>query len=286
MQLIVDAGATKSAWTFVDEIGRVEAELTIPGINFSHQNGRLESSIPCTAYEKLTNAFRDYGAVLHQIHFYGAGLLEKPAGLEAFFAAQCRRLDKVEYASDLLGAARAVCGRQAGIAAILGTGSNSCLYDGEKIVRNIHSSGFILGDEGGGAALGKAFMADFLKELVPAELAAAFAAEFPVDYGTVVKAVYRSERPAAYLASFAPWILGHYESSEYVRTLVEENFRSFARRALKQYGAGLSVGVVGGFAKACEPILRKVLEEEGMTLSVVLANPVEGLIRYHINNGV
>ena len=152
--------------------------------------------------------------------------------------------------NDLLDAARAVCGKEKGIAAILGTGSNSCFYDGVKIVKNVRSAGFILGDEGGGTRLGRLFMSDFLKGLVPADVAEPFAKEYDVDYMTVVRSVYKSETPAKYLGSFAPWIMQYYGKSDYVTRLVEQNFRDFIERALKQYDIeNCPVGVVGGFVK-------------------------------------
>ena len=278
MILIVDAGATKSAWRWVDDRGRVVMDRTLPGINFAHQTGSLEDLLPAEAYRGLVDAFETHPD-LAGIYFYGAGLLAEPAMLKSFFGPRCPDAE-VEYASDLLGAARAVCQREKGIAAILGTGSNSCFYDGEKIVRNVRSAGYILGDEGGGVALGRQFMADFLKGLVPEPVAGEFAAAFPVDYLTVVKEVYRGERPAAYLASFAPWILERYGRCDYVTALVEENFRSFIRRCIRQYEPA-PVGIVGGFAKANEPILRKVFEAEGIPISTLLPDPTEGLIRYH-----
>ena len=278
MFLIVDAGATKSAWRWVDDRGRVVLNHTLPGINFAHQAGNLEDLLPAEAYRGLVDAFRTHSG-LDSIHFYGAGLLAEPAMLNAFFQTYCPDAE-VEYASDLLGAARAVCQREKGIAAILGTGSNSCFYDGEKIVRNVRSAGYILGDEGGGVALGRQFMADFLKGLVPEPVAGEFAADFPVDYLTVVREVYRGERPAAYLASFAPWILERYGRCDYVTELVEDNFRSFIRRCIRQYEPA-PVGIVGGFAKANETILRKVFDAEGVAISSLLPDPTEGLIRYH-----
>ena len=179
-------------------------------------------------------------------------------------------------------AARAVCGREKGIAAILGTGSNSCFYDGEKIVKNVRSAGFILGDEGGGTRLGRLFMSDILKGLVPADVAEPFAKEYDVDYMTVVRNVYKSETPAKYLGSFAPWIMARYGKSDYVTRLVEQNFRDFIERALKQYDvANCPVGVVGGFGYACREILQRIGSEYGIRFSVFLPEPMEGLVKYH-----
>ncbi len=225
-----------------------------------------------------------------EVHFYAAGLIV-PEGEKV--PSQAKGLDEVlralfpgaviEYASDLLDAARAVCGHKPGIAAIMGTGSNSCLFDGEKVVRNVRSAGFILGDEGGGARLGKLFMSDFLKGLVPEPVASDFAKDFKVDYMTVVQNVYRGEAPSKYLGSFAPWILERYASSEYVRNLVDQNFKDFIQRALVQYDIDkYPVGVVGGFGYANREILKKVAEPYGIRFSTIIPTPIEGLVEYHL----
>lgn len=287
MFLIVDSGATGCKWDFV-EGGSVVCHHVCDGVNFAHQAGDLSSLLPPASYEALVGTLGRYPGV-SAVHFYGAGLILGPGGE---LPASVREADallrrffpqaQIEYASDLLAAARAVCGREAGIAGILGTGSNSCLYDGERIVRNVHSSGYILGDEGGGVSLGRNFMADFLKGLVPAELAEEFAAAFPVDYVTVVRQVYKGERPAAYLASFAPWIMQRYERSEYVRALADANFRSFIDRCLAQYDYHrYPVGIVGGFGKANEGIFRRVAEGCGIRISSIADSPLEGLKKYH-----
>ena len=215
-----------------------------------------------------------------EVHFYAAGLIV--TGPEVPAAA--KNLDLVlrglfpeaemEYASDLLDAARAVCGHEPGIAAILGTGSNSCFYDGTGIVKNVRSGGFILGDEGGGAVLGRLFMADFLTD--------EFAATYQVDYMTVVQNVYKGAAPSKYLGQFAPFIMSHYGKVDYVTQLAERNFRNFIERALMQYDiAAYPVGVVGGFGYANREILRRIGAEYGIRFSKIIAAPMEGLIEYH-----
>ena len=165
---------------------------------------------------------------------------------------------------------------------ILGTGSNSCEYDGEKIVKNVRSGGFILGDEGGGASLGKRFMADFLKGLVPEPVASEFAATYKVDYLTVVNEVYKGVAPARYLGSFAPFISRHYDSCEYVKDLIDNNFRALFERCLSQYDIkGKRVGVVGGYAYAHKEILERIASEYGVTISEITPSPIAGLVKYH-----
>lgn len=287
MILIVESGATKTDWCSV-AVDKEPVNVRTAGMNLATMDQNVIESIVREAVE----AFKAAGLAgdVTQVHFYAAGLIVAEGEK---VPPQAEGLDKalrvsfpdaeIEYASDLLDAARAVCGHKPGIAAIMGTGSNSCLFDGERIVKNVRSAGFILGDEGGGARLGKMFMSDFLKGLVPEPVSGEFARDFQVDYMTVVRNVYRGEAPSKYLGSFAPWILERYDSSEYVRGLVDRNFKDFIQRALAQYDIDkYPVGVVGGFGYANREILKRVAEPFGIRFSTFLATPIDGLVEYHL----
>ena len=285
MILIVESGATKTDWLALAEDG-TRVSVRTGGMNISSMPEDVVSEV----VEGAADEFCKSGvSQFESIHFYAAGLICQPGESVPVMAL---RLDKVlrgvfpdatiEYASDTLAAARAVCGHNPGIAAILGTGSNSCLYDGEKITRNVRSGGFILGDEGGAARLGKLFISDFIKGLVPEPVAGEFARDFEVDYLTVVRNVYKGEAPAGYLGSFAPWITSRYDSCEYIKELVDNNFRDFFERALKQYDTELHpVGVVGGFGYANKEILLRLSEPYGIRFSKIIKAPIEGLVDYH-----
>lgn len=283
MKILVESGATKTDWCALAADGSL-FRVKSAGMNVATMSPELVRKI----FEETLPQVNPSGEAVSDIHFYAAGIIRRGAEipdnvrtLDTVFRS-CFPDAEIEYASDLLAAARAVCGRKPGIAAILGTGSNSCFYDGTEIVKNVRSAGFILGDEGGAARLGRLFLADFLKDLVPERIAAEFAAEFPVDYLTVVENVYKNGAPARYLGSFAPWILARYPSSAYIRTLVEGNFRDFCTRALKQYDiSACPVGVVGGFGIACEEIIRKVGASAGIRFSRFIPSPIDGLIEYH-----
>ena len=287
MIIIVESGATKTDWCAASA-DQEPINVKTAGMNLA--------TMPQEAIEKIVREavgeFKDKGlsGKVSEVHFYAAGLIV-PEGER--IPAQAEGLDKVlrsffpeaemEYASDLLDAARSVCGHKPGIAAIMGTGSNSCLFDGEKVVKNVRSAGFILGDEGGGARLGRLFMSDFLKGLVPEPVSSEFAKDFKVDYMTVVQNVYRGDAPSKYLGSFAPWILERYDSCEYVRGLVEQNFKDFIERALMQYDIDkYPVGVVGGFGYAHRRILEKVAKPYGILFSTIIPAPIEGLVEYHL----
>ncbi len=267
-QLIVDCGATKTDWCVVE--GKETRNISTPGFNVLQTAQDHLKTI-------LDHAAREIGPGVEDIHFYAAGLVgECPVDLGKWFPGA-----KIEYASDMLGAARAVCGRRRGIAAILGTGANTCEYDGEGIVWKVNCGGFILGDEGSGAVLGKLFIMDYIKDYMPEELRKEFTAKYQLDYVSIVKNVYGGVAPARFLGGFAPYILSHYQDSEYVRRLVDGNFRGLFERTLRKYNHGLSVGVVGGFGYACKDILIRLGKAYGIHFSRFLESPLEGLVEYH-----
>ncbi len=287
MIIIVESGATKTDWCAAAQ-DREPINVRTVGMNLATMPQEVIEGI----VREAVAAFKEKGLAdgVSEVHFYAAGLIVAEGEK---VPAQAKGLDNVlralfpgaemEYASDLLDAARAVCGHKPGIAAIMGTGSNSCLFDGENVVKNVRSAGFILGDEGGGARLGRMFMSDFLKGLVPEPVSCDFAKDFKVDYMTVVQNVYRGDAPSKYLGSFAPWILERYDTCEYVRDLVDQNFKDFIERALKRYDIDkYDVGVVGGFGYANRAILEKVAKPYGIRFSSIIATPIEGLVEYHL----
>ena len=278
MILIVESGATKSDWRAISRDGQEMKRVIAEGVNLS----TMKTAVIRDIVSKAAYQFADERVT--EIYFYAAGVATEEVAAEIKRAfAETIPGSTCEIESDLIAAARAACGHSEGIAAIVGTGSNSCLYDGEQIVGRTYSGGFILGDEGSAATLGKLFISDFIKGLVPDYIAKDFAARYDSDYATIVKNIYRSEAsPSGYLGSFAPFIIEYFKD-EYIRYLVEENFRSFIRRSLKKFDTErYSVGVVGGFGYALKDIFAKVAEEEGVRISRFIKEPIEGLIDYHL----
>ena len=277
MILLVESGATKGDWRVISKDGTEVRRLTVGGTNVSAMKMEAIKSVISEACAELADE------KISRIYFYTAGVVTEEI---SFQVAQILRSFfpdvSCDIQDDLTGAARAVCGHKAGIAAILGTGSNSCLFDGEKIVQRVYSCGYILGDEGSAATLGKLFIADFLKGLVPEKIAQEFSSRYECSYPVIVEKVYRSkESPSGYLGSFAPFIMEHYDDA-YIRELVEGNFRAFIRRSLKQYDKSYPVGVVGGFGYALKDIFEKVAHEEGVKVSGFIKSPIDGLIKYHL----
>jgi N-acetylglucosamine kinase-like BadF-type ATPase len=278
MKIIADCGATKSEWVTIHSDGSTSRFIT-KGVNASTMSASAIKDIISEAGEKISVAEQSAA----EINLYMAGIPSEEIkkticnSLQHYFP-----IASLEIHSDLLGAARAACGHEPGIAAIIGTGSNSCMYDGIEITKRVYSCGFILGDEGGAATLGKLFIADFLKGLIPAEIASEFSSRYPSDYATIVANVYKSEgSPSGYLGSFTPFILEHYDNP-YIKELVDGNFRSLIRRAIKQYDTNkYAVGVVGGFGYALKDILSRIAEEEGVKISRFIKSPIDGLVEYH-----
>lgn len=272
MIVIVDCGATKAVWCGLDN-GRREEFLT-PGINFAHTSAAEMDA-------ELNLGARSFQGAVEQVWFYGAGLVSDRMIQDLQLRLRrCFPGAAIECASDMVGAARAACGRQAGIAAILGTGANTCQWDGRQITRKVNCGGYIVGDEGSASVLGKLFVTDYLKDFVPEGMAQAFARQFPADYPTLVRNIYAGEAPARYLGGFAPFILSFYEREAYAKELVDNNFRAFFERTVKQYDA-LPLGVVGGFGHACRDILSAVGREYGIAITSVLRSPMDGLVQYH-----
>ena len=273
MMIIADSGSTKCSWTRY-EAGRVERRLT-RGIN-AVQHSREE-------IEQVLRELHDWGSA-DEVWFYGAGCSEKfpeaqkrlRNALSAHFRARM-----IATESDLKGAARALFGRGEGIACILGTGSNSCWCRGGEIVENVPPLGYILGDEGSGAVLGRNLVNGILKGHIP--LKDEFYSETRLTYEELIARVYREPSANRFLASLAPFVRRHTDCAE-VREMAKECFRQFARRNLTRYPR-LRVGCVGSIAHHFEDLVREALLEEGFTIDHTVASPDEGLLNYHTQNG-
>ena len=275
-KIIVESGATKSDWRVLGQDGREVKRFLRAGTNVSSM--KLED-IKAT----LTEAFASEGLEKAAgFYLYTAGVVTPEIADELVnHLRSLAQIDEIEINNDLMGAARGACGHEPGIAAILGTGSNTCFYDGSTLSQKVYSGGYVIGDEGSGASLGKLFLADFIKGLVPDEIATDFAKEFDSSYAGIVQGVYRSASPSGYLGSIAPFILRHY-SHPYAKALVDKNFQSFIDRSLLRYDtARYPVGIVGGFGWACKDIITPLLDNAGIKVSRFIKAPIEGLCEYH-----
>lgn len=283
MKLIVESGATKTAWRTVLEDGSVR-DLVTEGL-----------SPTCLDQEHLQDIMRNAipelnpeGKRVEHIYFYGAGLVSEAsaAPLRSCLEMWCP-FAEMEFHSDIRAAARALFGDGSGVVAIMGTGSNSCLYENGKIVRNIRPGGYVLGDEGSGVWLGRAFLADFVKGMLPVHIEKEFVDLTGLDYPTVVRKVYKEPAASAFMASFAPFVLSHM-SDPYVCGLVEECLESFVRRALARYAENASdpdaarrIGVAGSFGCACESVLKEIGARHSLEFVRFVKSPIDELVKYH-----
>ena len=183
----------------------------------------------------------------------------------------------------VLGAARGICGHKPGIACILGTGSNSCSYDGKNLVKNVSPLGFILGDEGSGAVLGKLLVGDVLKNQMPEAITKRFFEKYKLTSAEIIDRVYRQPKPNTFLASFVPFLEENIDEPK-IYNLVKESFRSFLRRNVMQYDGWqtLPIGFNGSIAKIYKKPLLEALEEEGMHLGRIIQAPMEAMVEYHV----
>lgn len=277
MKVIADSSSTRTEWVLVDGDRVVERAFT-QGLNPYFQTRReishsIRLELPDTFFRRRWE----------HVYFYGAGCAnaEKTKVMESSLVAQFKTPVNVE--SDLLGAARGLLVKEPGLACILGTGSNSCYYDGEKVVKNVRPLGFILGDEGSGAYLGKQFLSDCLKGLAPQHIVEKFFEKYKVTPDEIMDAVYTSPLPNRSLSAYS-YFLSENLDNEYVYQLVYDAFMSFFARNISAYNYRESqICFVGATATTYAEILNKVADDFGVEISKIVQSSMPGLIQYHAN---
>ena len=276
MVLIADSGSTKTDWMLLHE-GKRQMFRT-SGINPYFLN---EEAIMAVVSEDA--ALRDVAHQVRSLHFYGAGCTEKlhihqvDKALQVVFSRS-----KVEVQTDMLGAARAVLGKKRGIAAILGTGSNSCAYDGENLVESVPSLGYLLGDEGSGMYIGRILIKSMLLNQIPTEIRTAFDKHFGLTQADIITATLSKPMPNRFLASFCEFFVNHLDDPR-VRMLVQQAFRDFMNAHITEYDdyTVLPVGFVGSVAFFFQVALREVTSEFDIEDVIIMRSPIEALGQYH-----
>lgn len=276
MILVAESGSTKTDWVVSD--GTVTSQLTTAGIN--PQLGSAEE----TMKETLTwiNANADTRDI-DEFYYYGAGVMqgEKADSLKTLFSSLFPNA-RVELNSDLVAAARATCGDGPGIVAILGTGSNSCFWNGKESSIHTPALGYILGDEGGGAYIGRRLLSDYLKGVLPKPAAEVFAATCPITEAEAVRKVYAEPYPNRYMASYVRFIADN-RALPGMQELTEECFSEFIKRNLHSYPVDkYPVNFVGTIAVVFRDWLENVCRKHSVTAGKVTASPIEELSKYHI----
>ena len=289
MILIADSGSTKTDWCLCHE-STIVSTMQTQGINPYHQSEEaIEQVLREELLPQLTTLWAGKPCPYTDLNitFYGSGC--------ANAAASGRIKEAIEKVlgttnatihSDLLGAARALCGHDEGIACVLGTGSNSCLYNGKEIVANTPPLGYILGDEGSSAVLGRRLVGDCLKNQLPEAIRDEFLAEYNLTQEIILEKVYRQPLANRFLASLTPFLSKHREVPE-IHKLLVESFTDFFVRNVKQYRRPwLPIHFVGSIANAFASELKEAAESLGMELGTIMRSPMEGLVKYHTREEV
>ncbi len=274
--LVADSGSTKTDWLLLDEeYGNSEFHTT--GINPVRDsssiitNVLMDELIPC-----IPSACE-----VSKVHFYGAGCMDPYRSELIKILKDIFPNAEITAESDLLGAARALCGKDPGIVCILGTGSNSGLYDGKNIINNISPLGFILGDEGSGAVLGRTLIGNLIKGDMPSGLLEDFLDFFHLTIPEIIDKVYRKPRPNLFLASLVPFIQHHHEIPQ-IHDMLVSSFRQFITRNVCHYGhREMPVNFVGSIAHTFKRELSESIEAEGLILGEIIQHPIQNMAKFH-----
>lgn len=274
--LVADCGSTKTDWTLSSrEYGILEVHTL--GINPVRDS--QDAIFRVVAEELVPQLPADCQPA--EIFFYGAGCMQPYSQTVHNVLQQIFPQASIQVESDLLGAARALCGCRPGIACILGTGANSCLYDGQSITAHVSPLGFILGDEGSGAVLGRTLLGNLLKGIFPQEMRLEFEREYGLTEPDIIDRVYRQPQPNRFLASLVPFINRHRQHPQ-VHAMLVEAFRQFLSRNVRAYGhAELPVNFVGGIAFSFGEELAEAARAEGMKIGRILRGPIQEMVAYH-----
>lgn len=279
MMLVADGGATKTDWCLIKDNGDtifIDTEGYNPYfVNADYIRDSIRKGFQQVAYKEN----------IAEVHYYGSGCFPGPASIVRNGISQVFQNARVHVELDLLAAARSVLGNKPGFTAILGTGTNSCIYDGKEIVQNIDSLGYILGDEGSGTALGKKLLAAYIRDNMPADIRKLFYDQYLLDKEKIFKQVYSSAFPNRFCSSFATFIRQHIHL-EYISVMVSECFREFFTNLVCRYEnyRDYTFNCIGSIAFEFSDHLRQTALEFGMSPGTIVRSPMEGLIDYHRKN--
>ena len=272
--LLADAGSTKTDWLLRDNQG--------DALRF-HTDGMNPSLLTDDEIRHILTTQllpQVEGLLIEQVDFYGAGCRGEAAERMKNLLGEVVGARNITVESDMLGAARMLCGNNSGIVCILGTGANSCLYDGQQISRQTPALGFILGDEGSGAVLGRRLIGDIFKGQLPEDLCKDFLLDYPLTMDELIRRVYRTSAPNQYLASFTPFLSKNIHRTE-IQELIRDEFHRFIRRNVLAYlaytTAQPSIHFVGSIASVFQTQLSEVVAQYDFTLGKVVRQPIDAL---------
>ena len=272
--LLADAGSTKTDWLLRDNQGDA-LRFHTDGMNPSLLTDDEIRHILATQLLPQVE-----GLLIEQVDFYGAGCRGEAAERMKNLLGEVVGARNIAVESDMLGAARMLCGNNSGIVCILGPGANSCLHDGQQISRQTPALGFILGDEGSGAVLGRRLIGDIFKGQLPEDLCKDFLLDYPLTMDELIRRVYRTSAPNQYLASFTPFLSKNIHRTE-IQELIRDEFHRFIRRNVLAYlaytTAETRLHFVGSIASVFQAQLSEVVAQYDFTLGKVVRQPIDAL---------
>ncbi|GAB5539631.1 MAG: ATPase [Salibacteraceae bacterium] len=280
MKCIADSGSTKTTWVLLDEAGKELARTSTIGLNPFFVDSDEIAEVTREALNKLS-----ISADIERLFFYGAGCSsEKRKEMVRKGIAKCRPQAAIEVDHDLLAAARAACKTSSGIACILGTGSNSCEYDGVSITDNIPALGFMAGDEGSGSAIGRRLIQGWLYREMPSDLAQSFIKEFDLTKENTLHRLYYEPKPNRFMASLAGFC-GTYQKHDYIQNILSISFLEFIDRHILKYTSAKSVPIhfIGSIAYYYQNELKACLEQRDLAMGLLIRDPINQLIEFHGN---
>lgn len=281
MILICDCGSTKAGWGVL-KFGAVVEKFVSEGFNPNFTDAKHIDTLICNILNNLDNQS------VTDVYFYGAGCGDElnRKKVKAIFKKHLPKA-KINVYPDTLAACHALFAHKPGIACILGTGSNACVYDGTNIVECANSLGYMLGDEGGGCYIGKRLVHDYFLGLMPEHISVKFEQKYHLNRERFLKKVYQGEQPSRYLANFAKFTDDNLED-RYIRNLVGEAFDAYIENYLMTRGmvvdgkvAGYEVAFVGSVGYRLQGILFQRLGDHGIQCVKIIKNPLDGLVRYY-----
>jgi glucosamine kinase len=284
MIVVADSGSTKTDWVFIDSENNKTFTIKTVGFNPYFQTSEI-------IYQTIKNAFGsqiEFTPVVKDVFYYGAGCSSADKNQIVEVALQKIFPNAtIEVQHDMIAASRATLRNNPGIACIIGTGSNSCVWDGYEITHNIPSHGYIFGDEGSGAYLGIELLKLFLNNQMSDALRSAFIAEYNIDEDTILTSVYKSSGPNVFLASFAKFYTNHTHFPE-LRDLIEKAFIKFFETRIVKYPDYLNykLGFVGSIAFYFYDILHTVAQSYNLEIETVTKCPIDNLVIYHSYNKI
>ncbi|MCH7413084.1 N-acetylglucosamine kinase [Belliella sp. R4-6] len=281
MILIADSGSTKTNWVFLDSKGREVLSRKSVGLNPYFVTGTEIRSV----VEEVSGHLSDS---IEKVLFYGAGCgkQKKADVVQSAIHLALPNSQEIQVEGDILGAARSTLQHQEGISCIIGTGANSCVYDGRKVVDNVPSLGYLLADFGSGAVLGKDTIALLLQKKLPIEIQEDFYSTYQMDDREILDRLYNRPIVNSFLASFTPFLLKHSHVPE-LELLIEQNFKKFFEYFILSYKVDLTkspITLVGSIAYHFRSFLYKEAENHGLQISTIVKNPLDGLVQFHTAN--